>query len=316
MGDVGRAAGCHPSTVSLALRGDPRIPKRTRERVLMAAARLDYHVNPMISAWVSARRAGRPAGNRVSAVFLNCLPAALPWRTSQHFRSIYSGAREQSERHGFSLDELPWCDYARMPSHLNKVLLTRSVQGIIVGPTLEHHDMTGIDWGRFALVTIGYGLRTPALHRVTEDHHLGMNMAFEFCLEAGHRRIGLALTRQHNAMRRERWISAFLFEQFQNLEAGDRLPVYESRTSAPAMEGWLRKHKPDILLVDDLSVWRNVGVKTLGFALSDGRGDPGVRENNQGIGRHAADLMVSLVIRNERGIPGMRQTVLVEPSLA
>jgi len=41
----------------------------------------------------------------------------------------------------------------------------------------------------------------------------------------------------------------------------------------------------------------------------------GVHENNREIGRHAADLLFSLVMRNERGIPAIRQTILVEPSL-
>jgi hypothetical protein len=41
-----------------------------------------------------------------------------------------------------------------------------------------------------------------------------------------------------------------------------------------------------------------------------------VQENNRGIGRHAADLLVGLMLRNERGIPASRQTVLVEPMLA
>jgi len=314
--EVGRMAGCHPSTVSLALRGDARIPLKTQARVKAAAARLGYRVHPMISAWVSARRAGRPYQNRLAAVFLNCLPADYNWRSDHHFRSIYEGAREQAECYGFSLDVLQWSDYARDVSRLNKILLTRSVQGIIVGPKLDHHDLIGIDWNRFALVSVGYALREPALHRVTEDHHLGMKLAFDFCLRNGRRRIGLALVRHHNAMRRERWISAFLHEQFQNLRVGDRLPIYEPKTDAPISEAasWIRKNKPDILLVDDPPAWRGAGVETLGFALAVVRESAGVRENNQGVGRHAADLLVSLMLRNERGIPAMRQTVMVEPS--
>ena len=61
--------------------------------------------------------------------------------------------------------------------------------------------------------------------------------------------------------------------------------------------------------------WEVLWPLVLGFALSAAHHFPGVHENNRGIGRHAADLLVSLVLRNERGIPAMRQTVLVEPSL-
>lgn len=173
------------------------------------------------------------------------------------------------------------------------------------------------EWARFALVTIGYGLTLPAVHRVTEDHHLGMKLAFESCIAKGHRRIGLALVRQHNAMRRERWIGTYLYEQHQHLAPGERLPIYIAATDTPIAEaaGWLKKSRPDIILADDPSAWRSAGVPTLGFALSAAHQHPGVQENNRGIGRHAADLLVSLVLRNERGLPAGRQTVMVEPSL-
>ncbi len=317
MEDVARAAGCHASTVSLALRGDSRIPEATRERVTAAAARLGYRINPMISAWVIARRAGRPVERHVAAAYLTCHPGGFRWRADEHFRSIYEGAREQAERYGFSLSEIRLEDYARDFARLNRVLATRKVQGLIVGPTLEHHELRGIDWARLSLVTIGYGLAAPALHRVTEDHHLGMKLAFEACLAKGHRRIGLALVRQHNAMRRERWIGAYLYEQHQHLTPAERLPIYIATTAAPIAEAakWLRANKPDIVLADDPAAWRSSAVATLGFALTAAHNFPGVHENNRGIGRHAADLLVSLVLRNERGIPAMRQTVLVEPSL-
>lgn len=42
---------------------------------------------------------------------------------------------------------------------------------------------------------------------------------------------------------------------------------------------------------------------------------PWLLEHNRSIGAHAAQLLVSLALRNERGIPGVRQTVWVEPSL-
>jgi DNA-binding LacI/PurR family transcriptional regulator len=141
------------------------------------------------------------------------------------------------------------------------VLITRGVQGVIIGPTLEHHELRGLDWERFALVTIGYGLTAPALHRVTEDHHLGMKLAFESCLARGHRRIGLALVRQHNAMRRERWVAAYLYEQFQHLAPDERLPIHLAGPADPRAAGarWLKAYRPDVVLADDPTAWGGGG---------------------------------------------------------
>ena len=317
MEDVARAAECHASTVSLALRGDVRIPVETRERVRAVAEKLGYRIHPLISAWVSARRAGRPVARRLPAAYLTCHPDNFKWKADAHFRSIFEGAKEQAERYGFALTEFRLSDYAREVARLNQVLVTRNVQGVIVGPTLEHHTIEGLDWARYSLVTIGYGLSSPVLHRVTEDHHLGMKLAFESCLRSGHRRIGLAVVRQHNAMRRERWIGAYLYEQAQHLKGSERLPFFIAESDRPIMEaaGWLKANQPEILLADDPAAWRGAGVPTLGFALSAAHQYPGVHENNRGIGRCAADLLVSLALRNERGFPSSRQTVLVEPML-
>ncbi len=317
MVEVGRAAGCHASTVSLALRGDVRIPEETRARVRSAARRLGYEVHPLVAAWVSARRSGRPVDRRLPLAYLTCHPENFRWKDDVHFASIFEGARDQAERYGFALTEFRLSDYGRDLQRLNQVLVTRNVRGLVVGPALAHHGLEGLDWSRYSLVTIGYGLTTPSLHRVTEDHHLGVKLAFEACLLGGHRRIGLALVRQHNAMRRERWIGAYLYEQFQNLAVAERLPIYlgEGATAVSGCKAWMRTVRPDIVLADDPSAWPGSGVPVLGFALPAAHLFPGVRENNRGIGGSAADLLVSLVLRNERGIPTGRQTVLVEPML-
>ena len=90
MQEVARAAACHPSTVSLALRGDPRIPAETRERVKAAA-------------------------------YLTCHPGDFRWQADQHLRSIFEGARERAERYGFALTEFRLSDYAQGLERLNQV---------------------------------------------------------------------------------------------------------------------------------------------------------------------------------------------------
>ena len=53
----------------------------------------------------------------------------------------------------------------------------------------------------------------------------------------------------------------------------------------------------------------------MGFAISDfdHSSAQGIIENNREIGIGAADVIVGLLYRNERGIPSCRRTVLVDP---
>jgi hypothetical protein len=271
---------------------------------------------PLIAAWVSARRASKPGNQHVPVAYLTCHPPSFRWKTDTHFRSIYEGAREKAEQFGFYLDEFSLADYPQDLRRLNSVLVTRGVQGLIVGPGLESHILSGLRWEHYALVTIGYALVAPAIHRVTEDHALGMKLAFEAALRAGHRRIGLSMTRHHNPARRERWLGSYLHEQYTRLRSTERIPVYLPDNERIAANSWRKKYHPDIILADDPAIWKDANVTTLCYALSAPDGSPGVHENNREIGRHAAQLLVSLVTSNTRGIPNVRQSVLVEPHVA
>ena len=55
IGDVAARAGVSVATVSRALRGLPNVAGSTRERVLRAAAELDYVVNPNASRLAAGR---------------------------------------------------------------------------------------------------------------------------------------------------------------------------------------------------------------------------------------------------------------------
>jgi len=53
--DIARKAGCHYSTVSLALRNHPRIPLRTQERIREIAGQLGYRTDAMLAALCAYR---------------------------------------------------------------------------------------------------------------------------------------------------------------------------------------------------------------------------------------------------------------------
>ena len=316
MTDVAKAAQCDASTVSLALRDDPRITEATRNRIKKIAAEMNYSVNPLIAAWVHARRASLSPPQHIPIAYLACHPPGFDWKQSIHFSTIYEGARSQLENHGFKLSVFELHEYERDFKRLNEVLQARNIQGIIVGPSTHHYRIEGFDWSKYAAAAIGYALDDPLLHRVSEDHYKGMKQLFEHCLHKGYRRIGLGIVRTHNDERYQRWLAAYLLEQhLSDLEP--KLPIFQAQSDdwkEPAL-AWAREQKPNIVLTDDPDEWKDLNIPTMGFAISDfdHSDSQGIIENNREIGIGAADVIVGLLYRNERGAPHCRRTVLVDP---
>lgn len=71
MSDVASVAGVHKSTVSLALRNQPKLNAATRERIRKIAAELGYQPDPMLDLFNLYRRTLAPpnrwARSRLSA---------------------------------------------------------------------------------------------------------------------------------------------------------------------------------------------------------------------------------------------------------
>lgn len=315
MKDVANEVGCDPSTVSLALRGDPRILPETREKVQRVAKKLGYSIHPMISAWVTTRRSGRPLDELLPLVYLTCHLPGFRWRDFPHFLTVFEGARDRAAMHGFNLTELRFSDYEKNPRRLDQILFTRNVQGVIIGPAGRMHDLPDLKWDRYSLVTIGYGLQSPEIHRVTEDEHLALRCAFESCVDQGYRRVGLAFMGKHNRERRERWVGAYLIAQLSLLTPRNRLPIFDqnSHTTLEDAQPWIQKHKPDFILTDEPEHWIGGDLPFMAFALPEAMPLAGIYENGREVGEGAADMLVSSIMRNERGVPKSRHTLLVEP---
>jgi LacI family transcriptional regulator len=89
-----------------------------------------------------------------------------------------------------------------------------------------------------------------------------------------------------------------------------------------ALKPWLRRMRPDAILTDiaDLRgqiervgyrVPEDLGLATLTL-LDGGNIDAGIDQNSEEIGRAAAQLLISLINLNQRGIPAICRELLVE----
>ena len=109
----------------------------------------------------------------------------------------------------------------------------------------------------------------------------------------------------------------------QGLPAELRLPPYlfpPDRPDQKQLEAWLKKEKPDAILLDNLRLPRMI--EKAGYHVPDDIGlagtsvldipvDTGLDQNAEEIGRVAALVMISLINDNSQGLPPIRREILI-----
>jgi LacI family transcriptional regulator len=319
MSDVARHAGVHPATVSRALRDDPRISPAQRAKVKRAAQKLGYRTNPLVAALMSARGARHGSDYRAT---LACITKYPPERTAvfrRDFGLLIAGARERALSHGYRIEEFNV--QALPPKRATEILLNRGVHGLLIAPLHSVHDPVVLDWEHFSTVAIGYSLSDVAVSRVAHNHFTAFTLAAQHCRAAGLRRIGLVLPRRVHEKVQKRWLAAALLEQSEQ-RAADRVPpLLLDEASEKEFAGWFRRHRPEVVIALHIPVvlgWlkqlgcnvpRDVSLVSLDRRPAD-RDIAGISQDYASCGASAVDMLIGMIHRNERGLPGKPLTAL------
>jgi LacI family transcriptional regulator len=318
MRDVAAAAGVSQPAVSLALRGDPRIPAATRERVMAAAARLGYRPDPLVSTLMAQRR-GRRAGKRLGTLGVVSLwpNRRESWRTLSFYAPYREGILERARELGYGVDLLQSDGSAEDGRRLLRTLQARGIQGLVF--TQAHESVTALpfDIAGFAAAYIGTGIRTPHLSRVDAALDFDLRLAWTRARAAGGRRIGLVTWELLSEKNEGAWLGAFLNAQ-RKLADADRLAplVLEAIDAAPAL-AWIERHRPDAVLSENGWLLGRLRaaypeIRYYSLALMPDEDLPGVVVGRRGIGAAAVDMVVAQLNRGERGVPAIPKRVLVE----
>ncbi|WP_043583009.1 LacI family DNA-binding transcriptional regulator [Geminisphaera colitermitum] len=321
--DIARKMGVHRTTVSMALRGHPGIPPETRERVEKLAAEMGYAPDPMLSALSAYRSSRRPAA----------FQGTLAWivnssgnHSLRQWKSYRDGAEASARRHGFSMETLDMNTPDMTPARLAKMLRARSISGLLLCPQPRARITLDFPWEDFSAVTFGYTLAQPCLHTVVPAQYRNLTRIMRELLRRGYRRIGLALHDKHNARTDHNYLGAwyaeshFLASRIEPL-LFDTWPDYRKQ-----LEVWLRKWRPDAIIsgapqimthLDNIgmAVPEDVAVACTTLGFFEGNDDSaiaGINEESGYVGEVAADFLVAMMQRGERGIPGNPQRIHVE----
>lgn len=331
MRDVARAARVHQTTVSRALRGDPRISEATRGRVARAAARLGYRPHPLVSALIALRRARHPPRFPVALAFL-ARTEERGRRFPSHeytYEAHLAGASAAAEQQGYQVQFFPLDSAGMTDRRLNEILSARAIPGVIIGALPYGHGTFALDWERFSIVAIEYTFTRPAFDRVVHDSYGGMRRIMAECRARGLRRVGLALSDAGHERTEQLNGAAYWVEQKADGFFAAVPPLSLRTWDEGAFSSWAGRHRLEAVvtsnaLLPEIGAWaaRQRGRGGFGlFNVNALRKDagPGIYQDPFTIGATAARMAIEKIARNERGIPRLRTTIItqgqwVEPS--
>src|SRR4051812_12771460 len=326
MKSIAAQAGVTQATVSMSLANNPRIPQTTRERIQAIAKKLNYHPNPYVSTLMRIRRQGKPLKDKPALALVCAQRSANGWRDhpAPTIRQMREGAFERATLRGYRAQEFWLHRDAMSNDRFSDMLHARGIQGMLISPLAEGDPTPVLRWEHFAAVCLSVPLPSLSITTVCNDHYFSSLQIVRECHRRGYRRPGLVLRRVHQMRFQGRWEAGFFVggEMLSELELASPLYV-DDWNDLSSLLGWLKREKPDVIITPSASVLRETLEKAgwkipddIGLALLAcpqlGDACSGVYQNGRMIGALAADTLISMVERHERGLPEQATTLMVE----
>ena len=173
LGDVAAAAGVSPATVSLVLRNVAGPSAATRERVLEAAARLDYRPDRAASLLASRR-------SRLVGVVMDI---ANPFHAQ-----VVADVQEAAERHGYDL-VLSAVTRSRDERRAVETLLDSRCEALVLIGTQAPADQLAELDRQLPVVALGRPVPSATVDVIRAADDEGVALAVGHLVDLGHRRI-------------------------------------------------------------------------------------------------------------------------------
>lgn len=322
MAQIAREAKVHVTTVSLALRSHPSIPLVTRDRIQTIARSLGYRPDPVLSSLVAYRQGMKPASKAASIAYLTAGPSREQWRTEPALVEIYRGASQRADQHGYRLEEFWVHEPGITPRRWSQIFLARGIESILIAPWQRGHGHLRMPWERFHCVKIGYPLLLPKVHTVENHHYQSMVTALRRLRRKGYRRIGFYCTTMDNERLNNLYKAAYLIDQ-ERCKRNEKVPILtQSNWNQSLFSKWYQRYRPEVVVCSDQPVFqwlKDMGLSVpedVGYARLGCPGDEsffsGTNEPTVEVGAVAMDTLITTIHRNERGIPAIAHTILVD----
>ena len=326
MRDLAAHLGLHSSTVSRALRHDPRITEDVRQQVQKAAQKLGYKRDAKLGELMSHMRLTKHRGYQGTLAWItNLNPADADMKAL--IDQFWPHAEARASRLGYKLEATFNIKPSDAPQ-IGKQCRARGIHGLWASIFFEvDYDEWKWDWRKFAFIHHGAEPKRRIVDVVDADDRQNIQHLYETLATRGYQRIGVATT---HALEKEA-----LFELCAGRERFARQnpahPAFEpclveslNTKGARKIAAWIKKHRVDCIV----SRWRgmtdlltSIGYRVpqdIGLAYVTVRPGGGTQHHASGIdvnaaliARTAIDSLVSAVEHRRFGLPQVPRQTLV-----
>lgn len=313
--------GVSSATVSLALRGHPRISAATRRKVLRAAQDVGYRPDPQLAKLMHHLRRSRAPGYQATIAALTTVPAG---EETAYMAEIVRSARDRAERLGYGFTVFRLDNPSRPDTAIQRMLRSRGVEGLVWLPIVTPCDVSALlKWQDFSVVTTTYGVLAPQFHRVV-PHQFGNSL--EICRQLarrGYRRIGLVLPAQQDVRVHHGFSAAVAWQGTIGGTEFVRPCIHEGALpSRDEVRRWFQQERPDAVItsgdVTCAPIVELLGLRAPGpvafVSASKAERTPfaGIDERPGEIGAAAIEHLATMIQHGEKGAPAVPRVIMID----
>lgn len=321
MRDVAKEAGVSVSAVSLALKNSPKVSEKKRVKIKQIAERMGYVKDGRISELMEHLRVNRTDRKFSKLAIIVPEITKLEQKNYPVSCKLMNGIEAQARENGYDLDVFYLLELMASPERLSSILISRGIQGVIALPWVSGVGTLDLDVDAFSISTAGYSIIDPMINRACPDFLKMMDELLEHVCHFGYKRIGFAMTYPWGGNGHKLFTSSFLYYSML-IDESKRIPILPKNEINPEnLELWMNQYEPDVVFGDG-SVYKllvELGYEIpedLGFATLDTARGPehasGVDHRHEVVGREAFKLALSDINLNNKGVPELPKTVLVD----
>lgn len=327
MKDIAVRVGCHQTTVSLALKNDPRISSKTKKLIEATAKKMGYVPDPALTSLVSYRQINRVKRQTEVLALIFDVKDEVLFHESDYFISTRDVVIARAAELGYKVEVftqgVDFCNTAM----LDRVLLTRNIHAVLFGAIICDNFDYQLSWDQYSIVKISQSPIQLEVDSVMGNHFFSTRKVMRKLKEAGFKRPAMAGAIESEYNTRNLFKAGFMFGQSKHFAPENHIPYYEfdRKPNAKLNEEiyeWLKQVKPDVLI----SYWNNLIEPAYRITVEDGHycrfvcteADRytiqcgGIVNNYRKMAQTAVELLISKMRMNERGLPESPTLILVD----